>query len=181
MKVKIKNNEELIDATIEMVDGVMVVSPKEVKWEPKDGDVVVCDDGGIQIFICKENLGDSIYSYCMYNAEDNELTFYENIRYMINRPATEEEKQKLFDKLAEEGWEWDADKKQIVKLKWKPKRFEYYYAPFCNGVIFEPCEYQSVDTVFDNLRYDKSWVFKTIQECQAFCDRLNKAIEEVKP
>ena len=35
MEVKIKNNNEMIDATIEMVDGVMVVSPKGVKWKPR--------------------------------------------------------------------------------------------------------------------------------------------------
>ena len=31
MEVKIKNNGELLEAIIEMVDGVMVVSPKEVR------------------------------------------------------------------------------------------------------------------------------------------------------
>ena len=45
MEVKIKNNGEMLDATIEMVDGVMVVSPKEVKFEPKDGDVVTYMNG----------------------------------------------------------------------------------------------------------------------------------------
>lgn len=34
MEVKIKQGKEMIDATIDMVDGVMVVSPKEVKFEP---------------------------------------------------------------------------------------------------------------------------------------------------
>lgn len=117
IEVKIKQGNEMLDAIIEMVDGVMVVSPKEVKFEPKDGDVVVCDDGGIQIFICKENLGGSIYSYCMYNTEDNDLTFYENTSYMINRYATEEEKKRFFDKLKEEGWEWKPYTKELVKLK----------------------------------------------------------------
>ena len=31
MEVKIKQGSEMLDATIEMVDGVMVVSPKEVR------------------------------------------------------------------------------------------------------------------------------------------------------
>jgi hypothetical protein len=31
MEVKIKQGEEMIDATIEMVGGVMVVSPKEMR------------------------------------------------------------------------------------------------------------------------------------------------------
>ena len=34
---------------------------------------------------------------------------------------TEEEKKKIFDKLAEEGYEWKADTKELVTLKWKPK------------------------------------------------------------
>ena len=38
MEVKINNNGEMLDATIEMIDGVMVVSPKVVKFEPKDGE-----------------------------------------------------------------------------------------------------------------------------------------------
>ena len=37
MEVKIKQGEEMLDATIEMVDGVMVVSPKEVKWKSNYG------------------------------------------------------------------------------------------------------------------------------------------------
>ena len=40
MGVKIKQGNEMLDATIEMVDGVMVVSPKAVKFNPKDGDIV---------------------------------------------------------------------------------------------------------------------------------------------
>ena len=31
MEIKINNNGEMLDATIEMVDGVMVVSPKKVR------------------------------------------------------------------------------------------------------------------------------------------------------
>lgn len=40
MEVKIKNNNEMIDATIEMVDGVMVVSPKRMEWKPKRGEPI---------------------------------------------------------------------------------------------------------------------------------------------
>lgn len=179
MEVKIKNNNEMIDATIEMVDGIMVVSPK--KFEPKDGDVVVCDDGGIQIFICKKSLGDSIYSYCMYDIEDNELTFYENISYTINRPATEEEKKLLFDKLAEEGWEWKEDTKKLIKLKWTPKEGEQFWYPFnCLRATFSPISsYFNIGRDKDLL--DRNWCFKTEQECQEFCKRLNEAINSVKP
>ena len=29
--------------------------------------------------------------------------------------------------------------------------------------------------------YNKGWCFKTKEECEAYCERLNKAIMEVKP
>ena len=37
MEVKIKQGSKMLDATIEMVDGVMVVAPKEVKWKSNYG------------------------------------------------------------------------------------------------------------------------------------------------
>ena len=45
---------------------------------------------------------------------------------MIFRPATESEKQQLFDALAKEGKAWDSEKKQIVDLnpKWTLKPFD---------------------------------------------------------
>ena len=45
---------------------------------------------------------------------------------MIFRPATDSEKQQLFDALAKEGKAWDSEKKQIVDLKqkWTPKPFD---------------------------------------------------------
>lgn len=51
MKIKIKDQDQLIDAIIEIVGGVMIVSPKEEKVDItkfKDGDVITCgwDDNG---------------------------------------------------------------------------------------------------------------------------------------
>ena len=181
MEVRIKEGNGYVDVEWTIEDGVMVVSPKEVKFDPKDWDVVVCDDGGIQIFICKKSLGDSIYSYCMYDIEDNDLTFYENISYTIKRPATEQEKKQLFDKLAEEGWEWKADTKELVRWKWKPKEGKQFWYPFnCLRATFSPISsYFNIGRDKDLL--DRNWCFKTEQECQEFCKRLNEAINSVKP
>ena len=45
---------------------------------------------------------------------------------MIFRPATDSEKQQLFDVLEKKGKAWDAEKKQVVdvKPKWTPKPFD---------------------------------------------------------
>lgn len=188
MKVRIKDSKGYIDADWTIEDGVMIVFPKKAKFEPKDGDVVVCDDcigDEIQIFICKENLGGAIYSYCMYGTDDNKLTFHQDTSYMIDRPATEEEKKLLFDKLAEEGWSWDADKKELVKIKWKPKAGEQIYVAgftiynenrfIVFPEIFRP-EFEAARRI-----EELGWCFKTELECQAFCDKLNEAISQVKP
>lgn len=181
MEVKIKNNEELIDATIEMVDGIMVVSPKKVDFEPKEGDIITCTNSScIYTLILKEVKEHVVYSYAVLldNGcfKTNDWSDYRN-----PRPATEEEKQKLFDKLAENGFEWNADKRELVKLKWKPKFEEDYYTPSFNIFEFEPHLYRCDEDETDSKLFEMGWVFKTKEECQAFCDRLNKAIENIKP
>lgn len=97
MEVKINNNGEMLDATIEMVDDVMVVSPKEVKWKPKFGDTYFRPNFNTCMFIC-------------YNG----IYRYDTMRYI----------------------------KDFV---------------------------------------DKGWVFRTKKECQEFCNRLNDAINSIKP
>ena len=180
MEVKIKQGNEMLDATIEMVNGVMVVSPKEVKFEPKDGDVVSVDDGS-QIFICKYYLGGGdLCAYIGWDFEYNHV--FEEGDWSANRFATEEEKQKLFDKLAEEGYEWKADTKELIKLKWKPKEGEEFWFPLYYA---SPSEFESITSLLNKGRdkaiLDKGWCFKTKEECQEFCNRLNNAINSVKP
>ena len=181
MEVKIKNGEEMIDATIEMVDGVMVVSPK--KFEPKEGDVITCTRSNCTYtFILKYLRGDIAYSYAVLLdngiLRDNDWSKYEN-----PHPATEEEKKLLFDKLKEEGYEWDAKKKEIIKVKWKPKAGEtYWVVQFQDEAVFKFDIFSGIYTPFFNcgLDLDKIPCFKTEEECQDFCNRLNDAINQVK-
>ena len=183
MEVKIKQGANLIEATIEMVDGVMVVSPKEEKFEPKDGDVVVCEGfGSIQLFICKEYEDECCcFCYCFYDLEEESIVFDSSASYSVERFATEEEKQKLFDKLKEEGYEWKADTKELVKLKWKPKYNDNYWSPSLFDSVVVPWKTSWQDSKVGNKRLEKGWVFKTKEECQEFCNRLNDAINSVKP
>lgn len=90
MEVKIKQGDKMLDATIEMVDGVMVVSPNKVKFEPKDGDVVFSGSSLISIF--KEMTSDT--SFSAYTAiSGGEFKKFFNFWSASNlRPATEEEK-----------------------------------------------------------------------------------------
>lgn len=194
MEVKINNNGEMLDATIEMVGDTMIVSPKEVKFEPKDGDVFCVGSLHPCVGIVKE-----VYSY----GEPDKDRLHFSVGYWKQsgnmqlgtfcacnrntepnyRPATEEEKKKLFDKLKEEGYEWDAEKKELVKLKWSPKIGDIYFRPNfyrCMFMCYEgKCRYDTMRYIKDCV--EKGWCFKTKEECQEFCDKLNQAIKGIKP
>lgn len=195
MEIKIKTTEGLVDASIEIVNGIMIVSPKELPncSNFKDGDIIVCGWSDSEwICILKgeiESVGKRYYleDYCgIYlkgKGSDEEIWLEQSYSdsALFVRNATEEEKQKLFDKLAEAGYEWDADKKELVKLKWKPKYDDNYWSVSLKGVEFMPLEYFWQNSEIGNERLGKGWCFKTEEECQAFCDKLNEAINSVKP
>ena len=184
MEVKIKQGEEMLDATIEMVDGVMVVSPKE-KFVPKDGDIC-CSANCVYIY---KSLRDdkAIIYYCAMSKNGGHISIKEDVGVGFIHDgrhcfATEEEKKKIFDKLAEEGYEWKADTKELVTLKWKPKEGEIFWFPLCYS---SPSEFKPIKSMLNKGRdkeiLEKGWVFKTKEECQVFCNRLNNAINSVKP
>lgn len=105
--------------------------------EFKDGDIVVTDAipslwYSKCIFILKGNLntGESrANSYIFYNINNNHISFDILDTIIKERNihlATEEEKKQLFKALANEGKDWDADKKEVIALKplWTPKAFD---------------------------------------------------------
>lgn len=186
MEVKINQGDEMLDATIEMVDGVMVVSPKEVKYMYKEGEVIFVRSIYKHILIYKKSTNGYLYSFAdliegRLDIDDTPVCNECDITEI--RPATEKEKKLLFDKLAEKGWEWKADTKELVKLKWKPKYKEPYFAPHFSNVdfLFLTCSHIYTEHFTDELTFKKTSVFKTEQECQEFCNRLNDAINSVNP
>ena len=192
MKIKLITAKGLVDPIIEIVDGVMIVSPKEEIFEPKDGDVFCVDSLRPFVGIVKEEYSygkpdkDRLYFSVGYWKQSGDMQLGTFCACNRNtepnyRPATEEEKQKLFDKLAEAGYEWDAEKKEIVKLKWKPKCTDTYWSFTLKDAEFIPLAYYWHNSEIGYKRLGKGWVFKTKEECQAFCNKLNEAIKSVKP
>lgn len=185
MEVRIKEGNGYVDADWTIEDGVMVVSPKVV-YEPKDEDVVSIFNKSYGVWmtaICRDIHNELCSVYCMIDAKDK---FSVNLLKVSTsfgiRAATEEEKKLLFDKLAEEGLAWDAERKEIVKLRWKPKEDERYYYPANYGygfVLADTCF--SVNFLNDVKRIESGRYFKDKQECQEFFNRLNDAINSVKP
>ena len=193
MKIVINNNGKRIPATLDVVDGVMIVSPVKEKdiAQFKDGDVVVYRYGedATTIAILQGEV-DTISKY-LFIEDYVSLDSVEGLLLDSNytdaatdvRYATEEEKHKLFDALEKSGYRWDAERREVVQFKWKPYIGDIYYYPmfqYCSH-LFKSHDCIWADLLADNDIYSKGWCFKTKEECEAFCERLNQAIMEIKP
>ena len=97
MEIKIKDQDKLIDATLEVVDGVMIVSSKDAPFVPRIGDKY----------------------------------FTPAFRYM--------------------------------------------------SIEFVPEEFTWNETCESCKNKNKRWEFRTEEECQQFCNKLNQAINSIKP
>lgn len=128
-----KVSEELSQCYINKIEnrcgGKLNLSTLEIEKQPefKDGDIVFMKGikGGYYancIFILRSEYKDGderAFYYAFYNTDDKfTIAEYGNTRVHYSlRPATDSEKQQLFDALAKKGKAWDAEKKQIVDLK----------------------------------------------------------------
>lgn len=114
----------------EHLDGKLNLKTLEVEKEQpefKDGDIVFMKGikGGYYancIFILRSEYKDGderAFYYAFYNADDKFTTAeygYTIVHYSL-RPATDSERQQLFDALAKKGKRWDSERKHIVDLK----------------------------------------------------------------
>ena len=68
-----------------------------------------------------------------------------------------------------------------VEGKWTPDIGEDYYTPALDTVKFVPFLYGWAKDETDLKLSNNGWIFKTEEECQSFCDKLNAAINKVTP
>lgn len=94
--------------------------------EARDGDILWHSDSASNgIFIFKEIRNDGkILCYCDYDSEDHfclgehHTCCWTSSKYV--KPATKEQRDLLFTKIREAGYEWDVDKKELKKIEQKP-------------------------------------------------------------
>ena len=90
--------------------------------DAKDGDVLATNNDGICIFDGTVEEGIYPFAYCGltrygFESYDRKLPFtHDNNVY----PATKEQRDLLFQKMKEAGYEWDAEKKGLKKIEQKP-------------------------------------------------------------
>ena len=106
------------DATIEIIDGNIIITPK--KQEFKDGDIVRTTHF-IAIYKKATGINLDFFDYIEFedDFDDDDIT---GLRYNSSlspkelRLATDEEKQKLFNVLKKDGKRWNPETKQIEDI-----------------------------------------------------------------
>ena len=125
-----ETNEDTIKQYISMIEefkgGKLNLETLEIEKQPefKDGDILTYDGF---IFIFKNKDESVVYPHATCdtcnkdNVVCNEYKPFASNRHIKNfKYATEEERQRLFDAIAKKGKQWDAKKKQIVDMQFKP-------------------------------------------------------------
>ena len=153
MKVELQNGDRITipEGCKAIVNGNEVVVEKEEKEEAKtqefkDGDVLTSLFDNKVVFIFKED---------ELKQKDNRNGYYvcHTADYVIDvstkdghkkdvRLATDKEKQFLFDKMKEQGLQWNAEEKRVEKIRWRARLDGDYYYFTPGGLVMIGTEYQ---------------------------------------
>ena len=168
-------------STVETNDnnGVLEVTVGfEKKYVPKDGDVVSCN-GVVAIYAGTNGTG-GIKTYAALHEQRLQTVVSERgwgctFEY---RPATEAEKQRLFDALAKHGKRWNAEKKCIEDLpRWRAdyNKTYLYISSQCSIIDEKEC-----GAFIDESRYNVGNYFRTREAAEKVASQIRDIFKNSK-
>ena len=160
-------------------DGVLNVTVNlEQKYVPKDGDVVSCMS--IIAIYAGTNENGSIRTYAALHEQRLQTVISERgWGYTENfSPATDTEKQRLFDALAKQGKRWNAEKKCIENLpRWRAKlNGNFYYINELCCLCTDADEYHSSH----NEHYNIGNYFRTREAAEKVASQIRDIFKNSK-
>ena len=160
-------------------NGVLNVTVNlEQKYVPKDGDIVSCN--GIIVIYAGTNETGGIKTYAALHGQRLQTVVCEKgWGYTCNyRPATEAEKQRLFDSLAKEGKRWNAEKKCIEDLpRWRTdyNKTYLYISSQCSIIDEKEC-----GAFIDESRYNVGNYFRTREAAEKVASQIRDIFKNSK-
>lgn len=160
-------------------DGTLTVTVSlEKKYTPRDGDIV-SGNGVIAIYAGTNKTG-GIMTYAAFCDPRLQTTFCEiGWGYIADfRPATEAERQRLFDALAKEGKQWNAEAKQIEDLpRWRAdyNQTYFYISSICSIIDEKEC-----GAFIDGRRYDIGNYFRTREAAEKVAGQIRDIFKNSK-
>ena len=186
MEIKLKLNGENVVLNISdvTVNGKPVdIGHNEQVDTPefKDGDFCYSTIGCIDhVFIFKSRINSykSKYHALMYLGLIVDASFKINGE-CISKPettrlASNKEKELLLKALKENLLRWDEESKEILNLKWKPKRGEKY---FTFDLYMHPICFIWLDTRNDEHCYLNNKCFKTLEEAEKYAKKIAEILK----
>lgn len=163
-------------ATFEVVNGDLVITPKEIEF--KDGDICFSDNSRTKMIFILEymNWGNKINYHACLSSYGIEYRDWLDSNGHI-RLATEEEKHKLLDALHKDGKDWDAENKKIVDYRWRAKNGEYYW--YINSTLSIEYVYEQ-NILLDNARYNCGNYFFKKEDAEQALEKIKKALNPIK-
>lgn len=144
-------------------DNVVIFEPKERVF--KKGDVIVSKMN--EILIVDVHSFENRILRSFVNIKEDGTLFNSSYSSWNEchawRLATEEEKQLLFDKMKEQGLQWNAEKKRVEKMRWRAEdRYRYFYIDSCIKVG-SSADFRCIE---DNERWEVGNYFQTEEEAE---------------
>ena len=142
------------------------------KWI--DGDVLISKDGGL-FCIFRRYEPDSFFSVSLEVSDRFCNEYSKGLIFFMGcyRLATPSEVDHFQELLHEYGKEWDAEKKQLVNWRWKPKKGESFYMIDEYGRI----DTRINDSVYPGYLIEYGNCFRTREEAEAMAKKIKKLLK----
>jgi len=165
-----------------IVKGKSVVFEKEEKVQDfKDGDILVAvvDGKRRNAFIYKSTDAAGFHLfYAGINADGNLLiNDSSNGRWgcQILSYATEEEKQLLFDKMEEQGLQWNTEEKRVEKIRWRAEKGDRFY---CFDTDFSVLDGLEEGSKLDDSSWRSYNYFRIVEQVEEAARRVRETLRK---
>lgn len=184
-RITLPKRAEVKFATTRIVDGKFEVAVEfKDKYVPKDGDIV-CDPVsccGVVAICAGTNKAGGIKTHAAYLMHEDiiDARFSEDGLCETDncRPATEAEKQRLFDALAKQGKRWNAEKKCVEDVpRWRAEKGGLYY--IVNN-DFTTLQYKDYLERSDMVLHDAGNYFRTREAAEKVAEQIRDIFKNSK-
>ena len=177
VKFTAEDSVHVPDGCTAIIEGGMVIFKKKESevQEFKRGDVIVSTMNEILI-VDVHSFENRILRSFVNIKEDG--TLFNSSYSLWNechawRLATEEEKQKIFDKMKEQGLRWNTEKKRVEKIRWRAEyRCRYHFVTSCLKVGSD-IDFRRTE---DEERWEVGNHFQTGEETEEAAKILREAL-----
>ena len=184
-KIQLPRNREAQNIRTNIKNGIIEVEVElREKWEPRDGEICYVKACSSFIAAIRSKEHDNLYAYTIFSISTNSINSPRiNIVCSIAdireiRPATDSEKQLLFDALAKEGKMWDAQKKAVVDLpRWRAEKGEPYF--FVDPCWEVSCDIDDRTSPHDSLYFGGNY-FKTEEAAWKTIEKIREIFKNSK-